>query len=103
MDQWLDWIHWHHDEFDYRYIYFAYLAVRIGQPHGGEVTMTIDPDGSYLLQAGDGDRGIRLTTDGERAAFVDHLRRRYCGDRYPSMQEWEAAQHAGYLEDRWWI
>ncbi|WP_231928309.1 hypothetical protein [Micromonospora echinaurantiaca] len=55
VDQGLDWIHWHHDEFDYRHIYFAYLAVRISQPHGGEVTVTIGPDGSYLLQAGDGE------------------------------------------------
>ncbi|WP_406079228.1 hypothetical protein [Micromonospora sp. NBC_00858] len=100
VDRWLDWIHEAHDEFDYRYIYFAYLAASSGQPGGGETTLSSNPDGSYLLRAGRDDRGLRLGNDDERREFTTHLRQRYCGDRYESMSEWEAAQHAGYLEDQ---
>ncbi|MET7668167.1 hypothetical protein [Micromonospora luteifusca] len=102
VDQWLDWIHRHRDEFDYRYIYFAYLAARVPEPHHGEITMTVHPDGSCLLQAGTGDRGLVLTDGSERARFIAHLRRRYCGDRYPSMQAWEEAQHEDFLEEAPW-
>ncbi|MCW3820434.1 hypothetical protein ONA91_38990 [Micromonospora sp. DR5-3] len=102
VDQWLDWVHDRHDEFDYRYIYFAYLAARAGAPRNDKITMTVELDGAVVLRAGAGDRGLWLAGDAERAQFVEHLRRRYCGDRYPSMREWEEAQHAGYLEDTQW-
>ncbi|SCG38189.1 hypothetical protein [Micromonospora coxensis] len=101
-DQWLDWVHDHHDEFGYRYVYFAYLAVRAGEPRHGEIIMTVEPDGSVVLRAGSLDRGLRLATDAERTQFADHLRQRYCGDRYLSMSEWEAAQHADFLEEAEW-
>lgn len=100
VDQWLDWIHQHHDEFDYRYIYFAYLAARVPEPHYGEITMTVDPDGSCLLRAESHDRGLRLVDERERALFREHLEQRYCGDRYPSMQAWETAQDEAFLEER---
>ena len=102
VDQWLDWVHWHHNEFDYRYIYFAYLAARSGEPRNDEITMTVEPDDGVVLRAGPEDRGLRLADDAERSQFIDHLQRRYCGDRYPSMREWEDAQHAEYLEEAQW-
>ncbi len=100
VDQWLNWIHQHQDEFDYRYIYFAYLAARVPEPLGGEITTSVAPDGSCLLQAGSHDRGLRLADERERALFIEHVERRYCRDRYPNMQEWETAQHKGFLEER---
>ncbi|MFI7209427.1 hypothetical protein [Micromonospora aurantiaca (nom. illeg.)] len=102
VDQWLDWVHDRHDEFDYRYIYFAYLTARVPDPRAGEITLTVEPDGGVVLQAGNDDRGLRLTNDDERTQFVDHLQRRYCRDRYPSMREWEQARHADFLEEAQW-
>ncbi|SIR90637.1 hypothetical protein SAMN05444858_12651 [Micromonospora avicenniae] len=102
VDEWLDWIHRHHDEFGYRYIYFAYLAARVPEPRHGEITMTVNPDGSCLLRAGGHDRGLFLAGDRERVWFVERFERRYCGDWYPSMQAWEAAQHEDFLEEAQW-
>jgi hypothetical protein len=67
--------------------------------------MAVDDDGSYLLRAGHRDEhGLRLAGDADRQQFLDHLHRRYCGDRYRSMDEWEADAHAGYVEDsRWYL
>ncbi|MFG3577838.1 hypothetical protein [Micromonospora chersina] len=103
VDQWLRWVHERHDEFDYRYIYFAYLAARAPDPRDDdEIILTIEPDGGVVLKAGNDDRGLRLANDDERTQFVDHLQRRYCRDRYPSMREWEEAQHADFLEEAQW-
>ncbi|MGC4855175.1 hypothetical protein ACLQ24_17720 [Micromonospora sp. DT4] len=102
VDQWLSWIHRHHNEFDYRYVYFAYLAAGVSVSRQGEITMTVNPDGSCLLQAGADDRGLLLADGQERERFTEHLRRRYCGDRYPSMQAWEAAQHEDFLDEVPW-
>ncbi|UFN96796.1 hypothetical protein [Micromonospora aurantiaca] len=102
VDQWLDWVHDRHDEFDYRYIYFAYLAARAPDPRDDEITLTVEPDGGVVLQAGTDDRGLRLANDDERTQFADHLQRRYCGDRYPSMHEWEQARHADFREEAQW-
>jgi hypothetical protein len=102
VDQWLNWVHDRHYEFDYRYIYFAYLAALRPEPRHDEITMTVEPDGAVVLQAGAQDRGLRLANDAERTQFVDHLQRRYCRDRYPSMREWEEAQHGDYLEEAKW-
>jgi hypothetical protein len=102
VDQWLDWVHQRHNEFDYRYIYLAYLAARSGEPRHDEITMTVDSDGGVLLRAGGDDRGLRLVDEEERNFFVAHLQRRYCGDRHPSMRQWEEAQHEDYLEEARW-
>lgn len=102
VDQWLDWVHDCHNEFDYRYIYFAYLAARSGEPRDGEITMTVEADGALVMRAGSADRELRLAGDDERALFVAHPQRRYCGDRYPSMWKWETAQHADYLDEAQW-
>ncbi|MFG1888113.1 hypothetical protein ACGFIR_09620 [Micromonospora sp. NPDC049051] len=40
--------------------------------------MKIEFDGSCLLQTGGPDR---VADEGERAWFVEHPQRRYCGDR----------------------
>lgn len=104
VDQWLDWIHDKQKEFDYRYIYLAYLTSQLPGPHSGEIVKTSYPDGGCLLQAGSyDDRGLRLADDDEATRFCEHLRQRYCGDRYPDMAAWETAQHEDFLEeDRWW-
>ncbi|MEU4338823.1 hypothetical protein AB0F59_29925 [Micromonospora lupini] len=102
LDRWLDWIHQRHNEFDYRYIYLVYLAAHAREPLQGEVTVAVNPGGGCVLRAGVGDRGLLLADDQERERFAQHLRRRYCGDRYPSMQAWEAAQHEDFLDEAPW-
>ncbi|MGW0218752.1 hypothetical protein ACWDXH_30625 [Micromonospora chokoriensis] len=102
VDRWLDWVHRHHNEFDYRYIYLAYLAAGAPLSRQGEITVTVDPGGRCLLRAGVVDRGLLLADGHERERFAEHLRRRYCGDRYPSMQAWEAAQHDDFLDEIPW-
>lgn len=101
VGEWLDRLHRRYDEFAYRYVYRAYLVAEGGVATGvGEVTMHVGPDGSYLLRsAGDEEDVLCLATDAERREFVDYLRRRYCGDRYRDMREWEAARHADYRDE----
>ncbi|MFI5489189.1 hypothetical protein [Micromonospora echinaurantiaca] len=101
VDQWLNWIHRHHDDFDYRYIYFAYLAARIPEPGYGEITVTVDPLAVACFR-GSHDRGLRLADERERVLFREHLERRYCGDRYPSMQAWETAEDEAFVEEAQW-
>ncbi|MEV0732291.1 hypothetical protein [Polymorphospora sp. NPDC050346] len=103
VERWLDWIGEQHAEFDYRYVFSAYLAASSRAPHSGETVMTTDASGGYVLRAGVGDRGLRLANDDERELFIAHLHERYCGDRYSSMRQWEEAQHAGFLEDTEWL
>ncbi|MEU7769841.1 hypothetical protein AB0C44_00770 [Micromonospora taraxaci] len=102
VDRWLGWIHQRHNEFDYRYIYLAYLAAGAPVAPEGEITVTVHPDGSCLLRAGADDRGLVLAGDQERERLAEHLRRRYCGDRYPSMRAWETAQHGDFLDEIPW-
>ncbi|MBG0815529.1 hypothetical protein [Planomonospora sp. ID82291] len=98
---WLDRIHDTYDEFAYRYVYAAYLAVRPPRRDGrsGEVTLTAEPGGGLLLRAGSGDPGLRLRDDAACEAFLAHLVGRYCRGRHSSMEEWEAAAHDRYVAD----
>lgn len=105
VSAWLEDIDCGNQEFGYRYVYAAYLAASgyTVPVDKGEISMVRDPDGGYLLQAPSPPSQLRLDNDADREAFVRYLVRRYCGARYPSMDEWEAAQHADYLEDaRFW-
>ncbi|MBG0825190.1 hypothetical protein HS048_31350 [Planomonospora sp. ID91781] len=101
IGSWLDRIHDAYDEFAYRHVYAAYLAVRPPrrERRSGEVTLTAEPGGGHLLRAGSADPGLRLRDDAECDAFLAHLVGRYCRGRHSSMEEWEAAAHDRYVAD----
>ncbi|GAA3164712.1 hypothetical protein GCM10010466_64510 [Planomonospora alba] len=98
---WLDRVHDEYDEFAYRYVYAAYLAVRPPrrEVRGGEVTLTAGPGGGHLLRAGEGGPELHLRDEAACEAFLGRLHRRYLRGRHSSMAEWEAAAHDRYVAD----
>ncbi|WP_146615536.1 hypothetical protein [Nonomuraea aridisoli] len=96
---WLDRIHDEYEEFAYRYVHAAYQVVRPPrrQARHGEVTLSAESDGGYLLRAGEWDPGLRLRDDAACEAFLAHLKGRYLRFGQSSMDVWEAAAHDRYV------
>jgi hypothetical protein len=103
FEVWVDQAQDRHDEFAYRYIYSAYLAVHSGfGKSAGHATLKVLPEGGFVLEA-NGREELHLVDDAERKAFVAYLVARFCGDRHPNMAAWEAEQHEWFKDDRWWL
>jgi hypothetical protein len=103
VDQWLEKLDNEHDEFTYRYIYSAYCRLRSVSGFGIDFEIIHLDHGGFILRekdCSDPTIELKINSEEERLFVLRYIEKRFCNERYASIDDWAEKQSQYHMEDR---